>query len=694
MKNRKNKKKILIIAIILICSMLSAYLSACKKDDSDNNNNNSNNNAGIGNIADDGGNNNAGNAGADANNFDAVYTSKEIADAIIAAYKPEDIPEETYFDYFLSGAEVDSENYLDPEKAGRMINGNISPVKEFDYLEDYAFYAPIGNHVFEIDVLKIKEGEEQNIDAVKDILEKRLKRKDNGDIRNYVEHEVPLLDNAKIITAGRYVILLATTDNSKAESVINNMIKSGNNSGLSNTPSVTDSNNNNNNIENPAEEQVQLETNKPVSVSVDEVVNIEPEILFDIEQFKTLVGQPAENQTEQPDNSDNSNNNVRRTAVPSVTVNMYSHNTSFLIGGKCEVGAMIRVTGGTEEIYTGSDYGDYLVEAPFGAEGVSTLKITAELDGKLPSEEITFIVKPQKNITLFEDGGLYGNVIGYNYQYFCADSLDSYVGDDLINDNEKKSLQTRTEKKIQDLRAKGCNAEIIYLLIPNPMRIYAENAPSRYIQNTGETLRMQWGSAVTAGGATVIDLTDLFMEHKNDEFKLFQKTDTHWTEYGALFGYNALMNYIGQKFPDALPRPSSDFEVYKKEYNCGDIYSRFDLDQSKLKETTSLVKFNFDPPGKRLDLYENGNCLNLVHAKVSMSQTTNTNLKGLKLPKAYFFRDSFEGTLHDFITDRFDTATFNGMWDYNFNINKVTAANPDYIIYVISERNIKNVLYN
>ena len=267
------------------------------------------------------------------------------------------------------------------------------------------------------------------------------------------------------------------------------------------------------------------------------------------------------------------------------------------------------------------------------------------------------------------------------------------MGDDLISASGITRLQSDTEKKIKELRDKGCNAEIIYLLVPNPMNIYAENAPKSYTQNKGETLRMQWSGAVKAGGATVIDLTDLFMEHKNDEFKIFQKTDTHWSDYGAMLGYNALMSYIGQKFPDALPRPGSDFEVSNKEYNCGDIYSRFYLNPADMKETTAFVKFKFDPPGGRIDMYESGNCLNLVHSKVSGAQTTHTNLTG-NFPSVYIYRDSFAGTLHDFITDRFSTATFTGMWDYNWRLNDIVSKDPDYILYVISERNIKQVLYN
>ena len=702
----KNKKIILIISVFLICAILLPCLSACKTNDGDNTNtkdNNNNNNVNIENV----GNNNPDNSGTSSNSteIESNYTSREIADAIMAAYGDDDIPEDTFFEYFYSGADPNGENYLDPEKAGRMINGNSAPVKEMEYIEDYAMYVPIGNHFFEVMVMRVTD--EGSVGAVREIAERRVKRKDNGDIRFYVEHEVPLIEGAKVAVVGRYVILLVTTDNSIADSIIADLIKSGNNSSLSVNPTEIENNNNPENTEDiekitEPETPIQPETNKPVAI--DEIVNIEPEILFDIDQFKTLITEkPTDEQTVQTDPPEEPAN-ARRTAIPSVAVKNYSHNTSFMIGGKCEVGAMIRVTGGTEEIYTGSHYGDYLVEVPFSNTGSSTLKLTAELDGKLPSEEITFIVKPQKDISYYEDYGAYGVILGYNYMSFFDDCLSDYIGDNLITEKEIETLRTRTAKRISDLRAKGCNAEIIYLLSPNTMRIWPEDVPRRYTERKDDTLIRQWKEGVIAGGATVLDLTDLMMAHKYDEMKIWHKTDSHWSEYGAYLSYIELMNYIAKKFPDAAPRPDSDFEFYNKEVNFGDIYATLGLSLSDLCETSTFVNFKFDPPHFNPD-YNTGhvniydeNCtmrmsVRPLHIRVQFPHTTESNVSG-KLPTAYFFRDSFEGPLHAFYTDRFATATFKGMWDYNFNINQITELDPDYIIYVINERNIKNVLYN
>ena len=188
----KNKLKLIAMLIILL------LLNACGANNNDNNND--------------------GTA-----QTDNSYTSKDIADAIMAVYAQQDLPE-SGFEYFFSRADENSENYIDSMFAGFLINGAYAPLDEFEYLSDCAFYIPVGRHIFEIDVLKSQDGKKENLKILKDVLTKRLDRKNSSDVLDYNSQEKPLLDSAEVITAGNYAFLLATTDNSKAEKVIKDMI--------------------------------------------------------------------------------------------------------------------------------------------------------------------------------------------------------------------------------------------------------------------------------------------------------------------------------------------------------------------------------------------------------------------------------------------------------------------------------------
>jgi len=153
------------------------------------------------------------------------YTAKELADAIMNAYSPDELPEGG-LNYLYSDADEDSNNYLDDEFAGFLINGSFNPPEGFEYISDCAFYFPAGRNIFEVDVLKIKKEDENNLKALEELLNNRLNRIKSSDVLIYTPEDKPLLDNAKIMTFGNYVVFLATTDNSKAEQVISDMLKS------------------------------------------------------------------------------------------------------------------------------------------------------------------------------------------------------------------------------------------------------------------------------------------------------------------------------------------------------------------------------------------------------------------------------------------------------------------------------------
>ena len=595
------------------------------------------------------------------------FTAKEIADAILTEYSGDNLPE---LKKYITGAAEDSDNYLEPDYAGILMSGKYGAVEEMNYAVDYAFYTPLGPYVFEIDVIKLDDV--KNTDAVKGMLEQRILRKSDGDLQNYNAEEAPLLKAAVIIDIQDYVILLCTADNNKALNIINKLF-----GGDTDLMKPDESNKSGESDTGDGSNQIDL-----VSADMANIAEDTYDVLSDIKfDFSLLVPDKASGLPES-----------EITPMPVIKVRKHSTNEMILLGGRCVEGAQIRVTGGTEAVLTGSDCGDWLVEVPIAKEGTSTLKVSAKSGNREWSDEIKFIVRPKKNVTLFEDGGIYGVVVGDNYFSTFNDCVPDFIGSNLISDAEKDALQKRIEKKYQEFRTRGMKTEIIYLLISTPMNIYEELIPSwRYTRYKENSLTKQFTEAVTAGGATVIDLTDTLMAHKHDEFKIYHNTDSHWTEYGAFWGYTELMKHIAKKFPDAAPRPITDFNFYNKQVYFGDIYRTLDLDPKILKETSVFCDFKFEPPCGHIDLYD-GDSVTLLHSVMSDPRTTKTNIDG-NFPSAYVFRDSFAGPIHAFLTDRFSDATWRGYWNYNYDIKSIERANPDYVIYLLTERNIRNIMY-
>jgi hypothetical protein len=570
---------------------------------------------------------------------------------------------------YYFGAAEDAAEYFEPERSGWLISGKMEIDPVMDLLSDYAFYIPKGWYAFEVDVLKVKDTD--SLTKATEYLHARRAHQDSPDLEFYNPADVPVIHDARIFTVGNYAIMLATTDNDKAQEAISELF--GDKAQIkittenSDTPVTSD-------------EETEAETEFSYPVESVAIVDIESKTNFDISMLDPI---PKKNLP--PD---------QITEIPKVTVCKYSRNTMFLLGGTCEDGAVIHIKGGTEEINSRSDYGDWLVEVPIDPMNISVLHMSATVPGKAESDVVKYVVRPQKGITMYEDSGIYAVVVGNDYFSWFDDCIPGFVGKDVLNDSSVEKLKDRYAKKITDLRSRDLDTEIIVLLITSPMRLYAEHVPTylKVKQNTGITLTDQFKGAMSEAGVTVIDLSEVLFAHKNDTFKIFHRTDSHWSDYGAYFGYVELMNYIAKKFPDAAPRPASDFEFYNKRVYFGDIYNTLRLGRNVLREYTTFVKFKFDPPGGFRNIY-NGNSVVIDHNVTNKNETTTSNLTDLELPSAYIMRDSFCGPIFNFLTDRFSKITWQAMWDYSFNINRIAKAEPDYLIYIINERNIKNIMY-
>ncbi|MCL2487089.1 MAG: DUF4358 domain-containing protein [Oscillospiraceae bacterium] len=690
-----------------------------------------------------GGKNNSSVSGGGVN--PAAYSAKAVADTILAVFDPAAVPD--LKEYFPGTA--------DPAYIGYLINGNYEELAEMADVLDFAIYFADGHYVFEVDVFKFEDAEKAS--AVKKLLEDRLAyvKQMSGNVGLYNPEQMPILDSAQVIETDNFIVLLATPDNTKAKGVVDD-IMSGNvipaEAGEEPPPTTSifvDDQGSTQVITAPPTTTIATTTGPPptTSIFVDEkgstqIITQPPtttvatttgpppttSIFVDAKGSTQIITQPptttvrttstsrqqttastAKQQTTATTKSQTTATTkppvttattkpptttatLPQTDFISLTICKNSRNNHVIIGGSCEPGSAITVTGGASTITTNSDFGNFIVEVPI-KNGTTTLSIIAVVPGKSPSDTETVTVKSQTNVNLWEQHGICATIVGAESFCYFVDNKADYERTNLINQTQINQLKDKTQKRLNDLKAKGCNAEIIYFIIPNPTEIYPEVVTSEWKRgNTSNSLLRQFSQAVRDGGGTVIDLTNTFMARKNDSYKLYHKTDSHWTEYGALIGYEELMKHIGGKYPAASPRPRSDFTISNKQRSMGDIWMMFNLDnqRSSLRETTAFVDFKFVPPGGRHNVYM-GNNISIDHAVVGNEHSTNASGSGL--PSAYIFRDSFGGPFYDFLTDRFSSAYWREWGKYSFNLDDIAARNPNYIIYTITERNIRNIIW-
>lgn len=571
-----------------------------------------------------------------------------IVTAAVNAYDASLIPDSVYFKY---GESADSENYLDPDAAGSYFYGAFAAdMGEFDtVIKDYALHMPATKNVFEIDVLVAES--EAEVSKATAFLEARLKVKNNGEIANYTPEEMPLLEAAEIYTLGRYAILLATTDNKIARGVIADMLTS-------------------------------AESGDEYDLLESDTTRVLPEGVIELPSVTEIPLGGGEAGQDSP------KDNTGRSDIPDITFVKHVENDLVLIGGRCAEDAVIFMRGGEEDLEWHNDYGSFCggVRIPDG--GSCVVEVTASQPGKEESLPYLITLTARTDVNYMQRMGGYYHYVADNLQCFTENEFADFTHSNVMQNRQEKTAQKLIEKRVDSLTEIG--AELIYLIVPCPIRIYSEKAPGFLTEGEGESRTDQFVQLATDAGATVINLYDTFLAHKNDEFKLYHRTDTHWTGYGAYLGCVELMNHISLKWPEAAPRTLDEVIPYSEWTNMGDLAEHTESDPSLLQEYATFIKFGFNNQFVE-DIYYDGNC-RLNHSVLQDSRITR-NTRTEELPTAYIMRDSFGSPIYSLLSDAFSKVYWQPMWSYEFNLSSISKASPDYVIYVITERNL-DVLFS
>lgn len=352
------------------------------------------------------------------------------------------------------------------------------------------------------------------------------------------------------------------------------------------------------------------------------------------------------------------------------------------IAGTVEAGSKIIVKGGTQEEQTNSHDKFFMITVNIEYSSKPELKVYAKVNGKEESQPA--IIKAEYNNAARTISTV---SIGNNYQLHFGSSTPDFLRNNLFSDFELKQLVETANERARWLKQDGRNAELIYVIVPGPLTIYPESAPNGLTPQNNESRLEQFTKALKNSDVTVFNLTDLFMQHRNEQY-LYFKTDSHWNEYAGYIAYKELFDYIKERFPAAAPRPLTDFDVSMQYTDGGDLLQYLGFNKTIIRDYSVFLKPKFDYPlqFKKFD----GNSIQLDARAIAPRFDIKNNND--KLPKGVVFRCSYGTHIMDIMSDRFNHVVFDDMWQYRFDRDLIQEVNPDYVIYILAERNIFELL--
>lgn len=308
-------------------------------------------------------------------------------------------------------------------------------------------------------------------------------------------------------------------------------------------------------------------------------------------------------------------------------------------------------------------YGMYLL--PEGVSG-QTVYIYAKAEGKALSDASSAV---RLKYNTDGEGNLmsgYGAFIGHDSHVYLNFYDAFYYGYVQASEETMTTMRAYLEAQLGLIRqATGKNTKIICIVCTNPAVIYHD---IQYTEEEGgrgdyftETPVTQFAEFMKdSDDIYFLDLRDTLMEHRDK--LLFMQADSHWTQIAAYYGYLRAAEKIKKDFPE--------LQIYdlEKHFNTQIVKNGGDL----------LVFMGIQDRA----------------AAITASVTPKkSSMKAKKTyPTAYVMGDSYYGAISPFLDLLFSEIYLNypeiNPPLYDYRLDDLETRQPDYLVYVWTERNI------
>ena len=228
------------------------------------------------------------------------------------------------------------------------------------------------------------------------------------------------------------------------------------------------------------------------------------------------------------------------------------------------------------------------------------------------------------------------------------------------------------------LQARGI--AYVFTITPDKHVIYAEAMPAS-IARVGERSRADQLFTALQDTGLAVDVRPAVFEAKARE-RVFQQTDTHWNDRGALAAYQQIITAVRVRVPATPPAwTRDDFTPLDRTIEGLDLAGMMGLTRAMREVDLTLAPRRprrarvVEPAGAR-PTDEEGRLV--------------TEIDDPSLPRAVIFRDSFTSRLVPFLSEHFSRAVY--LWQNDFDADAVAREHPDVVIQQIVGRHLYNFI--
>ncbi len=278
-------------------------------------------------------------------------------------------------------------------------------------------------------------------------------------------------------------------------------------------------------------------------------------------------------------------------------------------------------------------------------------------------------------------------VVGKDGWFYSKNCVTNFKGANLFTRKELEEYRQEIIKRSQW----SCKNGIKYYLVivPSKMSIYPEHLPDHIVKVSEITRYDQVISLNNNADVNIIDVKENILNHKNDGYDLYQRTDDHWNDIGAYYGYEAIMRRLSVDFPGLSPIPIDDFKIATEEHS-GNMTKMLNLEKSHPEIFLKLESKNkiYGYQGKKRNYPIPYGIADWDY------EIVRKNDSGKKL-KCLVIRDSFSMLLVKYFQEHFRKTIFiHNQWKGQIDENIILNEKPDIIINIMVETFIGSIIEN
>lgn len=267
--------------------------------------------------------------------------------------------------------------------------------------------------------------------------------------------------------------------------------------------------------------------------------------------------------------------------------------------------------------------------------------------------------------------------------YKGASSVELYQNKLLFQENQYPLIQKNLEAQQQWLKAH--DMEYFLLIPPNKEDLYGEYLVPGIKKGIAPakdriSLAIEYLEANHSSFMPIYPLSAMQKARHETDGLLFYKTDTHWSFYGAYFGYMELMQQICHSFPNLpiLEQKNMDFSK-KEKYDNGDLAIMLNRDYTKrMKHVWYIEPEPMD--GWHYEIVEQ----RTKTAGILPQYLRTFNPRGKY--RVMVFCDSFTLFLQPYLSETFHEVIY--FWDHRMDHyrEEILAEKPDIVIVEVLSR--------